>query len=56
MPQEVGKRVITNYTCGKLLGFGFNPFTNHLLTSWDIQVGPYDHYNMELRVPVNGLK
>ena len=33
MCQEVSKWVIPH------LEVGYNPFTNHLLTSWDIQVG-----------------
>ena len=24
------------------IGVSYNPLTNHLLTSWDIQVGPKD--------------
>jgi len=43
MSQEVSKwpeiGFITTYKWG--IPWGCNPCTNHLLTSWDVQVGPY---------------
>ena len=30
--------------------WGYNPLTNHLLTSWDIQVHPLSHPGQQLKV------
>ena len=39
MSQEVGKWLVNGYNLLKNgVYWGYNPFTSHLLTSWDIQV------------------
>ena len=41
MSQEVSKWLVSGFITYILINgvyWGYNPFTNHLLTSWDIQV------------------